>query len=121
MKTLCKYLLLLSVLTVILASIVPYGSHASKRVIFSVGLDKIFHCLAFAWIIFLAFGTMQHFDFKSILRVVGAVLIFGIIIEFLQYPIPYRTFNPLDIFANICGILSGLSLWLILRVNHEIY
>ena len=36
------------------------------------------------------------------------VLLFGVGIECLQYVIPYRTFNPVDIVANVVGIGAGM-------------
>jgi len=111
----CRRLLVLSVGLITIASVIPYGSAATLTVpVVSVNLDKILHFLGFACLLLLAFAASKHLSFWQGVRVVVYVLIYGATIEFVQYYIPYRTFNPVDIFANLCGVVFGVLLWIFL-------
>ena len=113
MRSWCKRLLWLSIIVIFIGSVAPYGSGAPAKSIFSVGLDKILHYLSFGWLVILSFGAKEALHLKTGMISVFFTLSFGILVELVQYPIPYRTFNPADIFANICGVISGSVLWLI--------
>jgi VanZ family protein len=41
------------------------------------------------------------------LKILFLVFAHGLLIEGIQYFIPYRSFNPLDIMANMSGILAA--------------
>lgn len=77
--------------------------------------DKIFHFSAyflFTWIWFNAF--YYKFNFTKIkglsITVIGAI-IFGIVIEVLQWLVTTsRSFDLLDILANILGVLLAAAL-----------
>ncbi len=94
-----------------IASVLPVLGAVRTKLVFSVGLDKIVHFAAFATIAFLAVGAMEKPTAAKILAVAGVAL-FGAGIEAVQYLIPSRTFNPLDIAANAAGILAGVAVWL---------
>ena len=93
----------------------PYGSAASTVSVVSVGLDKVLHFMGFACVILFTFGAGKEFSFWYGMRAVTYVLIFSAHIEFVKYYIPYRTFNPVDIIANLFGILFGVLLWTLVR------
>ncbi len=96
-----------SIVAITIASVVTLGSAASTKVVYSVGIDKILHCLAFAWVVLISFGAVKNLTVRTGLIAVAWVTGFGVAIELIQYPIPYRTFNPIDIFANACGAVFG--------------
>ena len=59
---------------------------------------------------FLAFGA------KNISFVVWTgllVFLYGVILEVVQFYLPYRTFNPKDIIANTLGIFFFFAIWLV--------
>jgi len=65
--------------------------------------DKLKHATAFFTLSFLlnrASSTIQHR-----LRNMGALLLFGIFIEFVQYFLPERESSILDVWADLAGIL----------------
>ena len=109
----CKRLLSLSIISIAIASVVTLGSGASTKVVYSVGPDKIVHCLAFGWVVLLAFGAVRNLTLRRGLVSVVCVIGFGVAVELVQYPIPYRAFNPIDIFANTCGVILGSILCLL--------
>ena len=112
MRVWCRRLLAGAVCVITVGSIIPYGSGVSTVSIVSVGLDKILHVLAFACVMVLAFGAGRELTVWYGMRSVMYVLIFGAGIECVQYYIPYRTFNPVDIMANLFGIVFGVLLWI---------
>jgi VanZ family protein len=113
----CRRLLLLSFCLISVAAVIPYGSAASTVTVVSVDLDKILHFVGFACVVLFAFGASKGLIFWHLMRAVAYVLIFGVVIEFVQYYIPYRTFNPLDILANVCGVLFGVLLATLFRAK----
>ena len=42
------------------------------------------------------------------------LIVFGVLLEFLQTQLPYRLFDPLDLLANAVGVALGLLLSLTL-------
>jgi len=114
----CRRLLVLSLVLITIASVIPQGSAATLTVpIVSVDLDKIVHFLGFACLLLLAFAASKHLSFWQGVSVAAYVLIYGAAIEFVQYYIPYRTFNPVDIFANLCGVVFGVLIWIIVTAQ----
>lgn len=116
-KEWCRRLLVFSVCLITVASVIPYGSAASTVSVVSVGLDKILHFMGFACVILFSFGSSKAFSFWYGMRAVIYVLIFGVSIEFVQYFIHYRTFNPADILANLIGMLVGVLLWTLAKMR----
>ena len=52
------------------------------------------------------------------LALVGASL-YGVLIEFVQYPIPYRSFSYLDMLINTAGAFFGVLLLALLLARSE--
>ncbi|HLV38754.1 VanZ family protein [Xanthomarina sp.] len=72
--------------------------------------DKIFHFMAYAlftWLWFNAFYFKFNFNkIKGIFTTVVIAIVFGIIIEVLQWLLTSsRSFDLLDILANVLGVL----------------
>jgi len=107
----CRRLLVLSVGLISIASVIPHGVDAKTVLIASIGLDKIVHFLGFGCMAFLTLGAGSGLKFWKRAALVLLVVLFGVVIEFVQYYLPYRTFNPVDIFANVCGVVFGSLLW----------
>lgn len=103
--------LLLSILGVIIAAVVPHGSKAETVVVMSIGLDKFLHFAGFAVMTLLAIGAGRGLPRGKKLWLLSLVPLLGLGIEVLHYYLPYRTFNPVDIFANLCGVLCGIVVW----------
>ena len=113
-KVWCGRVLVLSYALITIAAVIPYGSATETITIVSIDFDKIIHFAGFAYITLLALGAGRGLLFWKRLSLVLSVVLFGVAIEFAQYYIPYRTFNPVDIFANLCGVLLGILLWVLL-------
>jgi VanZ family protein len=69
--------------------------------------DKLLHALAFA---FLANWFLGIVDDGLTLRVLAGLGLYGLLIEFLQSFVPYRSADPYDVLADLGGITIG---WLL--------
>ncbi len=69
------------------------------------GLDLVFHAAAYGTLVIL--GGMPA---RRPRRVAVAVLVYSTLLEGLQYFVPGRQVDPLDLAANVAGILAGLAI-----------
>lgn len=70
--------------------------------------DKANHAIAFIELILLArLGWPRLSVIHSALIIFG----FGVVIEIIQAPIPYRSASVLDLVADAVGIVIGLAIW----------
>jgi VanZ family protein len=69
----------------------------------SIYIDKIIHTLVFVFLVLWFSGQV-----KMTLRFFVIMSCYGGIIEFVQFYLPYRSFEWLDLFFNQIGILSGI-------------
>ena len=51
----------------------------------------------------------------SILFSCFSIFMFGVVLEIVQFYLPYRTFNPIDIYANASGIFFFIICWAIFK------
>jgi VanZ family protein len=94
-----------------LAAVVPYGFRAETVMVFSVGLDKLVHFAGFGFMAIAALGASQGLSLRKRGAMIAGVCLFGVLIEAGQLFCPYRTFNPVDIVANMCGVAFGVGVW----------
>jgi VanZ family protein len=86
--------------------------HLNDTYIINIRLDYISHFLLFIpWvtIVYLTFGkesAFLNFDTYTLI----SLLTFAAFAEFIQYYLPYRTFNINDLLANVFGVLLGTLL-----------
>ncbi len=64
---------------------------------------SINHTIAFFYISIL--GLINYLNFKSFYKTIMFLILLSIILEFNHYFIPNRSFQFLDLFANLLGIL----------------
>ena len=103
----CRRLLVFSLALITIVSVIPHGSDAQTVVVASIGLDKIVHFVGFGFMAVFALGAGGNRRNWKGISLLFLVLGFGVVIEVVQYYLPYRTFNPVDIFANLCGVGFG--------------
>ncbi len=87
----------------------------SSEVIFWIGLDKIKHFLAFAFVTTLAIGSFRKATAYSVAFAALWSMLFGVALEGIQFLLPSRTFNPLDISSNAVGTLAAIMAWWLFR------
>ncbi len=69
------------------------------------GFDLVFHAAAYGTLVIL--GGMLA---RRPRRVAVAVLVYSTLLEGIQYFVPGRQVDPLDLAANAAGILTGLAI-----------
>ena len=94
-----RVLLVLSILAISFLATIEINSSWQTRVD-----DKLMHFLCFAYLTII-FKFAQFIDQDFLLYVI--VLAYGILIEIVQMYLPYRSFEFLDIFADLMGILCA--------------
>ena len=109
-----RALFVLWVVAVTVLSVLSYS--VSNDLLMSVKFTSsgfVMHGIAYflgMLLCFLAFGA------KNISFVVWTgllVFLYGVILEVVQFYLPYRTFNPKDIIANTLGIFFFFAIWLV--------
>ena len=69
----------------------------------STYIDKIIHMLVYAFLVLWLSGQV-----RMTLSFFVIVSFYGYIIEFIQYYLPYRSFEWLDLLFNQIGIVTGI-------------
>ena len=122
LRPIAGYLLAAWVITIIIVSSTPNITvpkiHAGRA---SIRLDYIIHFLEYGLLTGLTFLTFTGEKFRTGIRMTVTIIIvlilFAIIDEFHQKLVPGRSFNPMDIYSNVAGIITGavISVWLFRR------
>ena len=108
---------------VLILNVVPLGNElnqdlTTKRFVFR--LDYVVHSLTFlifAWIWVLGkIKDVCWFESYEVLKFGGIVFVSAMVIELLQIFVPYRTFNPMDMIANLFGAILAL---LFIFISHR--
>ena len=103
-----------SYVLIAIAAVVPYGSKVQSVSVACIGLDKIVHFIGFACMAVFSLGAGRGSSCWKRIFLVFMVLVFGVFIEFIQYYLSYRTFNPIDILANSTGVVFGFLVWILI-------
>ncbi len=99
---------------VLATNVIPLGNDINKiihKTVFKFRLDYLIHFCSFLIFIPLCFIEIRRggpiFSKKPVLKylliVGGASVIFALV----QYFLPYRTFNPMDLISNLTGAIIG--------------
>lgn len=98
-----KTLFLICLVCITILSLVPDDAEAGIEIPKLTSSGFFIH--AAAYLVLSILGRLAYPHSKSIL-----VFVFchSLVMEGLQHFVPYRSFNPLDIFANLCGVLVAL-------------
>ena len=111
MKKLFWYWLII----LLLINIIPLGNDLNtvihKTSVFKFRLDYLIHCCSFLIFIPLYFIEVKRggpiFSKKPVLKYILIVGNSAILFESIQYFLPYRTFNPMDLISNLTGAIIG--------------
>ena len=112
---------------VVFLNVVPLGNETNRSLssnkLFKFRLDYVVHSLTFlvfAWIWVLGkIRDVCWFESYEILKFGGIVFVSAMGIELLQIFVPYRTFNPMDMIANLFGALLAMLFILISHREHR--
>ena len=112
-------------IVVLILNVVPLGNElnqdlTTKRFVFR--LDYVVHLLTFlvfAWIWVLGkIKDVCWFESYEVLKFGGIVFVSAVGVELIQIFVPYRTFNPMDMMANIFGAILTL---ICIFVSHRLH
>lgn len=82
--------------------------------------DLVAHFVAY--LVLMCSGLFAFPHRMYIAKLFTVFLTYSILIECIQYFLPYRSFSLLDMFANAAGLLVGISVGLVLLpLFHSIY
>lgn len=106
-------------LILILAAIAPLRSMGvgglNQTYVASMRLDHLLHLAAFfPWVMLADMLFCARKLWRIILLVAAAVFV-SAATELVQLCLSYRAYNPMDLKANVAGVLLGALFWLILR------
>lgn len=110
MKKLFWYWLII----LLVINVIPLGNDINKivhKLIFKFRLDYLVHFCSFLIFIPLCFIDIKRggpfFSKKPVLKYMLIVGSSAILFESIQYFLPYRTFNPIDLISNLTGAIIG--------------
>ncbi len=113
----------LALATVLLAaSLVPVGLFAGgggapvTTQFLGVGLDKWLHVVGFGALAASLVSAMDKFSWRELASVLIVTVAFGVAIELLQWPLPWRTASLADVLADAVGAIVGSGLAGLIRV-----
>jgi glycopeptide antibiotics resistance protein len=108
-KGLPKPLLIANILCVLFLTLSPADKLQVSGEIFDIPhIDKLVHAFIFFTLVISFYFAFPQ---KKILSVFLMPFLFSIIIELLQYLMPFgRSFDLMDVLANLTGIIIGLLL-----------
>jgi len=110
MKKLFWYWLII----LLVINVIPLGNDINKIIhkpVFKFRLDYLIHFISFLIFIPLCFIDIKRggpiFSKKTVLKYLLIVGGSAILFECIQYFLPYRTFNPMDLISNLTGAIIG--------------
>ena len=99
---------------VLTTNVIPLGNDINKIIhkpVFKFRLDYLIHFCSFLIFIPLYFIEVRRggpfFSKKPVLKYMLIVGSSAILFESIQYFLPYRTFNPMDLISNLTGAIIG--------------
>ncbi|MGI9542134.1 MAG: VanZ family protein [Cyclobacteriaceae bacterium] len=92
------------------------GEHLPSLKIGEIMVDKLLHFGVFLVLSFLAYmgiryGAPEDDGDKRGLRILAYCVLYGTVVEGLQYWVPGRNIDLLDLIANLLGCLGGMLLY----------
>jgi len=110
MKKLFWYWLII----LLVINVIPLGNDINKIIhkpVFKFRLDYLIHFISFLIFIPLYFIEIKLncpiFSKKPVLKYLLIVVSSAILFECIQFFLPYRTFNPMDLISNLTGAIIG--------------
>lgn len=110
MKKLFWYWLII----LLVINVIPLGNDIHQIIhkpVFKFRLDYLIHFISFLIFIPLCFIDIRRggpiFSKKPVLKYLLIIGGAAVIFELIQYLLPYRTFNPMDLISNLTGSIIG--------------
>lgn len=85
------------------------GLSRSAMVLTSIASDKLLHFSGYA--VFIISAMLAYGKRRSLVFLFVLLFAYSILIECVQYFLPYRSFEVKDILANLAGLAAGSVIW----------
>lgn len=100
-------------IAVLVASVLPLPENGSPVAgpLGAVGADAWLHAVGYAAVagsLAVALATGGRSSAAVLAYAAVVAMVYGLVIEFLQAPVPTRAFEPADLVANAVGVLASL-------------
>ena len=96
---------------IIFASVIP----DVRLAVLSSGMsDKIAHSFSY-FLLMLWFSGLYMRRYQLV--VAASVIVLGMLLEAIQWRLPYRMFDPADLIANLIGVASGFIFAMLLSAG----
>ena len=113
-RVLIRSLFAIWAIAVAVLSVISYPG--SKDLLMSVKLTSsgfVVHGVAYFVGILLCYFSFNKKNISFVLWAGLLIFLFGVVLEVVQFYLPYRTFNVYDVVGNGVGILSFVFIWMI--------
>lgn len=122
-KVQLKWFIYAYTMGIMMVSVLPVNSKGSSspinhQHILSIRLDYLLHgSIYIPWVVVIWFVT--RFSFKTAplkaSKYLVFCLLFAVVMEFVQFLLPYRTFSLIDLSSNVSGVILGFILLLFFK------
>jgi VanZ family protein len=102
-----KYLFVTVVIAIITASLINYSSFFDSSASTEGSAGLVYHFIMYLITAILSWKAFHKSGTRIIISIASALFILGLCLEIIQIWLPYRTFNSMDIGANIIGLVAG--------------
>ena len=110
-------LIILYCLLILLTSIISFNGNLSlnKKYVYGLRLDYLIHA-----VIFIPWMTLANLSWdggrkKLLWTAFGVGFCLAFISEIVQIYIPCKVFNPMDMLANVVGVMIGVVIFLLVK------
>ncbi|MCK4445625.1 MAG: VanZ family protein [Candidatus Marinimicrobia bacterium] len=98
------------IILVTLLSLLPnFGNVPTGSIVPLFSKGYVQHIVAYFFLTVLFIKSYKIKKFKNILITSCGLLLYSVLLESVQYFLPYRTFNPIDGLANMAGIFIAVG------------
>ncbi|PSP80459.1 antibiotic resistance protein VanZ [Halobacteriales archaeon QS_1_68_20] len=85
-----------------------------------VGMDKWVHAVAYGGLAVTVAYAVPARSRTRLVIAVGAAVGFGLVVESVQYGLPFRSFDLVDATANATGAVLAAAVWRLLSVGRRL-
>ncbi|NLK50018.1 MAG: VanZ family protein [Candidatus Cloacimonetes bacterium] len=123
LSSIMKTLFWLWLITLTIVNVIPLGRETSRSLssnkVWRFRYDYLVHAgtflsFGFIWILG-SIMRVQWFKTYPLLKFYTIVFAAAIVLESLQYVVPWRTFSPMDLIANLVGAALGMGVAVLIR------
>ena len=89
------------------------GLSRSGAELTTIASDKLLHFSGY--VVFIISAMLAYGKRRSFILLFTLLFAYSVLIECIQYFLPYRTFDVRDILANLAGLIVGSIIWFVIN------